>query len=128
MSFVPRTSAADFGMTWQDIKTSTDLPDPDLVRTLQSLACGKFRVLTKTPKSRDVGTNDTFAFNEGFTSPLARIKIMQVASRVESGKEREETQGMVDEERKHVIEVSFRVQHRFAYPRGFMVDKVFRLV
>jgi hypothetical protein len=32
---------------------------------------------------------------------------MQVVSRVETGKEREETQGMVDEERKHVVEVSF---------------------
>lgn len=31
---------------------------------------------------------------------------MQVASKVESTKEREETQEMVDEERKHMVEVS----------------------
>lgn len=80
--------------------------DADLQRTLQSLACGKFRVLTKTPKSRDVGLDDTFTFNDGFTSPLARIKIMQIASKVETPKEREETQEMVDEERKHQVEVS----------------------
>lgn len=60
--------------------------------------------MTKTPKSRDVGPNDTFTFNDGFTSPLARIKIMQIASKVETPKEREETQEMVDEERKHQVE------------------------
>ena len=89
----------------QDIKASTDMADPDLQRTLQSLACGKFRVLTKLPKGRDVNPTDKFSFNESFTSPLARIKIMQVASRVETSKEREETQEMVDEERKHMVEV-----------------------
>lgn len=62
--------------------------------------------MTKHPKGRDVNPNDTFSFNEAFTSPLARIKIMQVASKVESTKEREETQEMVDEERKHMVEVS----------------------
>lgn len=54
--------------------------------------------------------SDTFAFNEAFTCPLARIKIMQVAAaRVETGKEREETEGMVEEERKFQIEVSLPV-------------------
>lgn len=91
----------------QEIKSSTDLPDPDLQRTLQSLACGKFRILTKSPKGRDVNPTDKFAFNDGFTSPLARIKIMQVSSKVETGKEREETQEMVDEERRHMVEVSW---------------------
>ncbi|WVQ66720.1 uncharacterized protein L199_004909 [Kwoniella botswanensis] len=91
-------------LSYPDIKTSTDLPDPDLIRTLQSLACGKFRVLTKIPKGRDINPTDKFEFNENFTSPLARIKIMQVASKVESTKEREETQEMVDEERRHQVE------------------------
>ncbi|WWC95142.1 hypothetical protein V866_001996 [Kwoniella sp. B9012] len=91
-------------LSYPEIKTSTDLPDPDLIRTLQSLACGKFRVLTKIPKGRDINSTDKFEFNESFTSPLARIKIMQVASKVESTKEREETQEMVDEERRHQVE------------------------
>ncbi|GMK56833.1 hypothetical protein CspeluHIS016_0306730 [Cutaneotrichosporon spelunceum] len=91
-------------LSYSEIKSATDLADHDLQRTLQSLACGKFRVLVKTPKSRDVGPNDTFAFNDGFTSPLARIKIMQIASKIETPKEREETQEMLDEERKHQVE------------------------
>lgn len=91
-------------LSYSDIKTATDMSEQDLQRTLQSLACGKYRVITKTPKGRDIGANDTFAFNDGFTSPLARIKIMQVANKVETPKEREETQEMVDEERKHQVE------------------------
>ena len=97
---------SDETLSYADIKAGTDLTDPDLVRTLQSLACGKFRVLVKTPKGREVNGTDVFAFNEGFTSNLARVKIMQVASKVESVREREETQEQVDEERRHMVEVS----------------------
>ncbi|WRT70000.1 uncharacterized protein IL334_006993 [Kwoniella shivajii] len=97
-------SKAGDSLSYSEIKSSTDLPDADLIRTLQSLACAKFRVLSKIPKGRDVNPSDKFEFNESFTSPLARIKIMQVASKVESVKEREETQEMVDEERKHQVE------------------------
>jgi cullin 3 len=89
----------------QDIKSATDLQDSDLQRTLQSLACGKYRILTKSPKGRDVGLNDEFSFNESFTANLAKLKIMQVASKVETSKEREETQEQVDEERRHQVEV-----------------------
>jgi cullin 3 len=62
--------------------------------------------LTKSPKGKDVATSDRFTFNSAFTCNLARIKVMQVAAaRVETAKEREETDGMVEEERKHQIEV-----------------------
>ncbi|TXT15801.1 hypothetical protein VHUM_00304 [Vanrija humicola] len=95
----------DETLSYNDIKSATGLADADLQRTLQSLACAKFRVLTKTPKGRDVNPTDVFSFNDAFTSPLARIKIMQVASsKVETPKERQETQEMVDEERRHQIE------------------------
>jgi cullin 3 len=80
--------------------------DADLARTLQSLACGKFRILLKSPKGRDVATTDRFAFNEAFTCPLAKFKIAMVAAKVESTKEKQETEGQVEEERKLQIEVS----------------------
>lgn len=35
----------------------------ELKRTLQSLACGKVRVLVKHPKGRDVNESDSFSFN-----------------------------------------------------------------
>jgi cullin 4 len=45
---------------------------------LQSLACGKARVLTKSPKSREVENKDKFKFNNEFTAKLFRIKINSI--------------------------------------------------
>ncbi|KAL1900181.1 Serine/threonine-protein kinase tel1 [Sporothrix stenoceras] len=65
-------------LSYTQIGESTALEGPDLKRTLQSLACGKVRVLTKHPKGRDVNENDTFTVNKAFTDPKFRIKINQV--------------------------------------------------
>jgi cullin 3 len=78
---------------------------------LQSLACGKHRILTKTPKSRDVNVKDTFSFNDAFTSPLARIKIQQIANRVETQEEDRDTRAKVEEERKFLARVSSDAPH-----------------
>lgn len=45
---------------------------------MQSLACGKARVLTKNPRGRDVENGDKFNFNIDFTNKLFRIKINQI--------------------------------------------------
>lgn len=47
-------------------------------RTLQSLACGKARVLTKNPRGREVQDLDRFTFNANFTNKFFRIKINQI--------------------------------------------------
>ncbi|KJE03153.1 Cullin 3 [Cryptococcus gattii NT-10] len=112
-------------LSYADLQAQTSLPDAELGRTLQSLACGKHRLLVKHPKGRDIGKDDTFEFNDSFSSPLARIKILQIASSssssssssttsappgtsigggVENAQEREETERQIDEERKHQIE------------------------
>ncbi|KIR73027.1 Cullin 3, partial [Cryptococcus deuterogattii CA1014] len=110
-------------LAYNDLKTQTSLPDAELARTLQSLACGKHRLLVKHPKGRDIGKEDTFEFNDSFSSPLARIKILQIAPSsasaststsasassmlaggVENAQEREETERQIDEERKHQTE------------------------
>lgn len=93
-------------LSWDDLKTMTQIADQDLKRTLQSLACAKYKILTKSSKSRDILPDDTFTFNVDFTSNLARIKIQVLASKVESDGERKNTQDKVDEERKHQIEAS----------------------
>lgn len=41
----------------------------------QSLACGKVRVLTKSPKGKEVEDGDRFEVNEGLSEPRFRIKI-----------------------------------------------------
>lgn len=91
-------------LSYADIARSTSIPDLDLQRTLQSLACAKFRILTKTPKSREISKDDTFTFNSSFTCPLARFKIQQIAARVETAKERKATNEKVEEERTFLVE------------------------
>lgn len=50
----------------------------ELKRTLQSLACGKARVLNKNPRGKDVEDGDRFNFNNDFKHKLFRIKINQI--------------------------------------------------
>ena len=47
---------------WQ----GTAIEDKELKVTLQSLACGKVRVLRKEPKGRDVEDGDVFFFESTF--------------------------------------------------------------
>uniref|UniRef100_A0A4W6FSY3 Cullin 4B n=1 Tax=Lates calcarifer TaxID=8187 RepID=A0A4W6FSY3_LATCA len=64
--------------TLEEIKLATGIEDSELRRTLQSLACGKARVLTKIPKSKDVEDGDKFSCNDDFKHKLFRIKINQI--------------------------------------------------
>ena len=45
---------------------------------MQSLACGKARVIQKIPRGRDINPGDRFVFNREFTHQLYRIKINQI--------------------------------------------------
>lgn len=65
-------------LSFEYIKAATNIEDGELRRTLQSLACGKARVLNKYPKGRDVDDNDKFKFNTDFINKLYRIKINQI--------------------------------------------------
>lgn len=56
----------------------TAIEDSELGRTLQSLACGKSRVLNKAPKGKEVEPSDRFSFNADFKAKLFRIKINQI--------------------------------------------------
>uniref|UniRef100_A0A8C2YZT4 Cullin 4B n=1 Tax=Cyclopterus lumpus TaxID=8103 RepID=A0A8C2YZT4_CYCLU len=64
--------------TLEEIKLATGIEESELRRTLQSLACGKARVLTKIPKSKDVEDGDKFSCNDDFKHKLFRIKINQI--------------------------------------------------
>ena len=83
-------------LTLEEIKDQTNIEDGEMRRTLQvcrssissalfyqrlsvqSLACGKARVLTKIPKGKDINDGDRFAYNKDFTNALYKIKINQV--------------------------------------------------
>lgn len=70
--------ADDGFLSYEDISTATGLQGGDLERTLQSLACGKARVLSKHPRGREVAATDTFTVNRGFVDAKYRVKINQI--------------------------------------------------
>ena len=55
---------------------------------------------------------DKFYFNDAFTSPLAKIKIQQIANRVETSEEGKETRLKVEEDRKYLAQVSTNLYKR----------------
>ncbi|KAJ5817560.1 Winged helix-turn-helix transcription repressor DNA-binding [Penicillium robsamsonii] len=65
-------------MSYTQIQEATGLSDPELKRTLQSLACAKYRVLSKNPKGKDVNSSDQFSYNANFSDKQLRIKINQI--------------------------------------------------
>jgi hypothetical protein len=85
-------------LSYTDIQASAGLSDAELQRTLQSLACAKYRVLIKSPKGRDVNPTDTFAFNANFQDPKLRIKINQIQLK-ETKEENKETHQRVAADR-----------------------------
>lgn len=88
-------------LTYEELRTTTGIAEPDLKRNLQSLACvPKLKILIKHPSSREIKESDTFSFNADFTSKTTKVKISTVASRLETGGERKETREYVTEERK----------------------------
>ncbi|KAH8801580.1 Cullin family-domain-containing protein [Xylogone sp. PMI_703] len=87
-------------LSYEDISTATGLVDAELQRTLQSLACAKFRILTKHPKGRDVNPTDTFTVNLGFWDPKYRIKINQIQLK-ETKEENKETHERVAQDRQY---------------------------
>jgi len=45
---------------------------------LQSLACGKKKVLKKRPPGKDVNDEDVFVFNDAFEDPRAKVHINSI--------------------------------------------------
>lgn len=99
----------------QEIKSTTLIPEHELQRHLQSLACAKYKILKKHPPGRDVNPEDAFSFNTSFTCPMQRIKISTVSAKVESTEERKETRERIDEERQYQTEVRSILGRHCAY-------------
>lgn len=94
--------------TFEEISVETDVPEKDLIRALQSLACGKAtqRILAKEPKTKDMSPTHTFSVNDQFSSKFHRVKIQTVLAKGDLDPERKETRQKVDEDRKHEIEAA----------------------
>uniref|UniRef100_A0A8C4YVN0 Cullin 4B n=1 Tax=Gadus morhua TaxID=8049 RepID=A0A8C4YVN0_GADMO len=88
-----------------EIKLATGIEDSELRRTLQSLACGKARVLTKVPKSKDIEDGDKFSCNDDFKHKLFRIKINQIQMK-ETVEEQASTTERVYQDRQYQIDAA----------------------
>ncbi|KAG7518738.1 cullin-4B [Solea senegalensis] len=91
--------------TLEEIKLATGIEDSELRRTLQSLACGKARVLTKLPKSKDIEDGDKFSCNNDFKHKLFRIKINQIQMK-ETVEEQASTTERVFQDRQYQIDAA----------------------
>uniref|UniRef100_A0A8C2TTN6 Cullin-4A n=2 Tax=Aves TaxID=8782 RepID=A0A8C2TTN6_COTJA len=91
--------------SFEEIKMATGIEDSELRRTLQSLACGKARVLIKNPKGKDVEDGDKFIFNGDFKHKLFRIKINQIQMK-ETVEEQVSTTERVFQDRQYQIDAA----------------------
>jgi cullin 3 len=94
-------------LTYKEIEQSTEIPSSDLKRCLQSLALVKGKnVIRKEPMSKEINEDDTFLFNDKFSSKFYKVKIGTVVAQKESEPEKIETRQRVEEDRKPQIEAA----------------------
>jgi len=92
-------------IAYTDIQEQTKIQDAELSRTLQSLACGKIRLLTKKPMSKEINSTDRFTLNTSFDHKLIRIKINQVQLK-ETPEENSSTTQRVVQDRHYQIDAA----------------------
>jgi len=90
--------AKDEQLTYEFIKSESGLPEAEVKRTLQSLACAKLRPLRKEPQGKDINPDDKFSINQAFSHPKYRVRINQVQLK-ETKQENKETHERVAEDR-----------------------------
>jgi len=93
-------------ITYDEICAETRIPTDDLERTLQTLALGKQRILSKEPATKAVQSGDVFKFNAKFTSKTFRVRIQSVSATKETDQQQEVTQLRLESDRKPQIEAA----------------------
>ena len=98
-------------ISYADIEKTTGISSADLKRALRSLSLGKYRILTKMSKGKEIINEDTFIANLSFTCNLGKFKILSISPTKDSGlltfeeaREREATMKTIVDDRKCQIE------------------------
>lgn len=68
-------------LTYNDIRTATDIPDAECKRHLISLCTPRNRILLKLVKGKDVAATDEFQYNPKFSSKLRRVKVPLISTK-----------------------------------------------
>jgi cullin-4 len=93
------------GLSFKEIQEATGIEEKELKLTLQSLACGRVRVLNKNPKGPHVEATDSFSFNKEFTAKLFRIKVNAIQLK-ETVEEQQKTTEGVFQDRQYQIDAA----------------------
>jgi cullin 3 len=94
-------------LTFDQIEILTKIPKTDLIRSLQSIAVApRTRILTKKPMSKDIKPTDVFTFNNAFSAPMTKVKVLTVANKIETDSERSKTIEKIDEDRKYELDAA----------------------
>lgn len=92
-------------LRYPEILEQTRMNESELKRTLQSLACGKKKVLKKDPPGRDIDETDMFRFNPDFEDPRAKVHINSIQAKV-STEESKRTNESIEGDRKHYLDAA----------------------
>lgn len=93
-------------MSYKDIAAATNMQNIDLKRTLQALACDKFKLLVKEPKGRDVGEDDNFSYNAAFRDQRIKFKVASIAPLKETNEEVQASRNKMNEDRNPQIDAA----------------------
>ncbi|MEE6496942.1 hypothetical protein FKM82_002537 [Ascaphus truei] len=112
--------------SFEEIRQATGIEDGELRRTLQSLACGRARVLAKNPRSKDIDDGDKFTFNDDFRHQLFRIRINQIQMK-ETVEEQASTTERVFQDRQYQIDAAIVriMKMRKALSHNLLVSEVY---
>jgi len=92
-------------LLFTDILEHTRMDAAELRRTLQSLACGKKKVLKKIPAGKDVNDTDILHFNPDFTDPHAKVHINSIQVK-ETPAETSRTHTSIEGDRRHYLDAA----------------------
>lgn len=63
-------------MSYDEVRVRLDIEDEGIVkRLLHSLACGKYKILVKTPAGNSINPSDHFAVNQSFSCKQLKIRV-----------------------------------------------------
>eukprot|EP00180_Rhodochaete_pulchella_P003161 Plantae.Rhodophyta-Rhodochaete_pulchella.ctg5203.p1 GENE.Plantae.Rhodophyta-Rhodochaete_pulchella.ctg5203~~Plantae.Rhodophyta-Rhodochaete_pulchella.ctg5203.p1 ORF type:complete len:537 (+),score=112.20 Plantae.Rhodophyta-Rhodochaete_pulchella.ctg5203:3-1613(+) len=93
-------------LTYSQILRATRIPESELKRTLQVLSLGKYRILLKEGKAKEIEPDERFTFNSNFSSRLVRIRIQTISAHKETEVERQQTRSRLDQDRSLVIDAA----------------------
>eukprot|EP00008_Paramoeba_atlantica_P011504 CAMPEP_0201479186 /NCGR_PEP_ID=MMETSP0151_2-20130828/3901_1 /ASSEMBLY_ACC=CAM_ASM_000257 /TAXON_ID=200890 /ORGANISM="Paramoeba atlantica, Strain 621/1 / CCAP 1560/9" /LENGTH=735 /DNA_ID=CAMNT_0047860551 /DNA_START=30 /DNA_END=2237 /DNA_ORIENTATION=- len=94
-------------LSYEQLRSATEIPPVDLRRNLLMLALGKHKILLKEPRTKKVEDDAQFSFNHNFRSKFYRIKVLQtIVTKNDAQANHGATLQKIGEDRKHQIEAA----------------------